>query len=304
MAFEKHHLFACSLVFSEKVMDDFFRKNYVTFTSINILATYIHVHGTHHEKRSITVNDLSCPNHNDFQAKYQGVEQWLSRDLNAQYRAQLETVIGDHLQHCFGVYRLHIGPGSNAASRIPASMSRTLVMGVDSNHQVLVDPLALPVVNESIQALVIHFLFDMTTKPHELIREAARIVMPGGKIVVCGLNPNCVWGFRNNLHNRVINVPSMSPKRLKDWFTLLHFKVTKLDYSGHRLAINNRQWFTRTDKIIGINKAIISPFGAFYTMSAVKHEPRYIGGVNRSKIRPRLSFVQVPKSTQCRDNNG
>jgi SAM-dependent methyltransferase len=88
---------------------------------------------------------------------------------------------------------------------------------------------ALPVPNGSLDALVLHHALEAAPDPRGVLREAARVVAPGGRLVVCTFNPLSLWGLRH-LYARFVpdafrglHLPSVL--RLLDWLELLGFEL-------------------------------------------------------------------------------
>jgi SAM-dependent methyltransferase len=88
---------------------------------------------------------------------------------------------------------------------------------------------ALPLPNASLDALVLHHALETAADPRSVLREAARVVAPGGRLIVCAFNPLSLWGLRR-LYARVVpdafqglRLPSVF--RLLDWLALLGFEV-------------------------------------------------------------------------------
>ena len=95
------------------------------------------------------------------------------------------------------------------------------------NNQLQVDYEALPFRENSVDCVVSHHIFEHQGTAHQCLREAARIVVPNGYLVIVGFNPYSTWGL-----GRVFSKYSLAPKgrfvsqsRLVDWLTLLGFRV-------------------------------------------------------------------------------
>lgn len=88
---------------------------------------------------------------------------------------------------------------------------------------------ALPLPNASLDALVLHHALETAADPRSVLREAARVVAPGGRLIVCAFNPLSLWGLRR-LYARFVpdaleglRLPSVF--RLLDWLALLGFEL-------------------------------------------------------------------------------
>jgi SAM-dependent methyltransferase len=95
------------------------------------------------------------------------------------------------------------------------------------NSQLIIDYEALPFRDNSMDCVVGHHILDHQPETHQCLREAARIVVPNGYLVIIGFNPFSTWGL-----SRLLGRYSLAPKghyisqsRLLDWLTLLGFRV-------------------------------------------------------------------------------
>lgn len=239
-------------------------------------------------------------------------EQWLRTELGQALLADENHLLQQHLQQCFGVYRVHVGPGADSSSQLGANMARNILLSSHSgmDTQVIMDPHNLPLGSDSIQALVMQHVFDMAHDPHDLLREAARVVMPGGRMLICGFNPYSSWGCWRNLRlrrGRPWTYRFLSASRLQDWLSLLNFKVNDVSYGFYRWPINNHKWLQRTAKMEAFGARRNWPLGAFYVISAVKQEVRIRNYKPswRAKIRrPQLGMARLNEPLRAINGKG
>ncbi|MDP6968627.1 MAG: methyltransferase domain-containing protein [Gammaproteobacteria bacterium] len=240
------------------------------------------------------------------------LEDWFLSPLGAALLRAENAVLSEHLKQCFGVYRVHVGPGAYSTAKEVANMPRTILLGAHAGEgtQVIMDPHNLPLANDSVQALIIQHAFDIAKDPHDLLRDAARVVMPGGRMIICGFNPYSCWGLW-----RMIRLKQGCPwqfrflaaRRLQDWLNLLNFKVVQFDSSFYRLPINNDKWLQSADTIGAHSQRFAKHLGAVYVMSAVKQETRLRNHkpLWRAKIRrSHIGLATLDGHAQSRQNNG
>ena len=55
---------------------------------------------------------------------------------------------------------------------------------------------ALPFPDNSLDLVVLPHTLELTSHPHAALREVERVLVPEGRVVICGLNPLSLWGFR------------------------------------------------------------------------------------------------------------
>lgn len=104
------------------------------------------------------------------------------------------------------------------------------------------DPLQLPFANDSIDLLLLHHALDFDDDPHGVLREAARVVIPGGALVVVGFNPWSLFGLLRVFHLGELDAPwfarCISPFRVSDWLRLLDFRVDGVESSYYLPPMN------------------------------------------------------------------
>jgi SAM-dependent methyltransferase len=140
---------------------------------------------------------------------------------------------------------------------------------------------ALPFAENSLDLLILPHSLELSPDPHATLREAERVLMPEGKLIICGFNPLSLWGFkqkRSHLYKRLnfgeLYLPEagemITCRRLRDWLGLLNFDVEPSDFGCYRPAVKSAgmlQRFKWLDKLGGRYWPI---FGAVYFVVAVK----------------------------------
>jgi SAM-dependent methyltransferase len=90
-------------------------------------------------------------------------------------------------------------------------------------------PENMPVAGQTVDGLLLPHTLELTRHPHEVLREAERVLAGGGRIMVLGFNPISVLGVRRFL-TRGGFPPGLTQfvteRRLRDWMSLLGFDVT------------------------------------------------------------------------------
>ena len=87
--------------------------------------------------------------------------------------------------------------------------------------------------------------------PHQVLREAERVLIAEGQLIITGFNPASLWGVRQAL-GRIVDAPFL-PKagqflplpRLKDWLKLLGFEVNRGRFGCYRPALRSQKWLER-----------------------------------------------------------
>jgi len=129
----------------------------------------------------------------------------------------------------FGYHLLQLGVDSRkpmfGASPVPHRilLGPSLELGMDK-RSIVASNSELPVQSDSIDVVLLHHALDFAESPHQVLREAARVLRPGGHMVILGFNPASFWGIARYLRRRK-QVPwsghFIRHGRLQDWLGLL-----------------------------------------------------------------------------------
>jgi SAM-dependent methyltransferase len=165
--------------------------------------------------------------------QYKNIDEWYQRPLGQHLIDDLKVQLDPVLATTFGYYSLQIGCSSHA-DRLLAScrVKRQFALG---NENVAVDlqahPALLPIANDSVDLLVLMHHLSNTTEPHAILREASRVLIPEGKLIIIDFNPLSLWGLRHFFQSWLEQVPwgghFYTARRLTDWMQLLGFDQQK-----------------------------------------------------------------------------
>jgi len=170
---------------------------------------------------------------------------WYRTPLGTSVAEMEQEILDRILPDMFGYHLLQIGVGDHSlfsASRI----LHKVVMAVGHNDreaqvELKGDPVALPLLSDSIDALVLHHTLEFARDPRQVLREVERVLVPEGHLLILGFNPTSFWGIRSFLGFRSHAVPwcgrFITTLRIKDWLALLGFEIQSMDYLYFRPPI-------------------------------------------------------------------
>lgn len=174
--------------------------------------------------------------------------------------AWLETTLGQYLlQHeqrlydatvadIFGFHAVQIGflqADLLKNSRIPHIVHADLATG-----DVRCESDFLPFAENSIDLICLPHALEFSQNPHQTLREASRVLVPEGHLLLTGFNPLSAWGLKN-LMTKSAHYPwdgqFFTLSRIKDWLALLALESVDIQFCCYALPINDATWLNRLD---------------------------------------------------------
>ncbi len=162
-------------------------------------------------------------------------------------------------------------------------------------------PEALPFAEKSLDLVVLPHTLETCEDPHAVLREAARVLMPEGRLVVCGLNPMSLMGVQRRLERRTPYLPGIGWGvgywRLRDWLSLLALDIEAVQFGCYRPATQSEQWLKRWEFLDRWGHKGWPVLGGVYCVVAVKRVVgmRLIEPSWRSGAAPKGSPVMASK---------
>ena len=141
-----------------------------------------------------------------------------------------EQQLADWWPQIFGYYLLKVGDLSCQLDTSECSIKHHIHVGIKAGTlQMKAEPDALPVKDLSIDALLLCHAHEFSADPHHLMREAHRVLIADGYLLLTGFNPLSLAGLMKLNPWLRQKLPwsgrFFSTGRLKDWLYLLGFEV-------------------------------------------------------------------------------
>jgi SAM-dependent methyltransferase len=248
-------------------------------------------------------------------------------------QAQLDRVVSD----VFGYHALQLGlpqldalrenrmpcrglvldaeSGASAPYTFPRGVSKMVAVGPSEHHApagrsaVWCDLLDLPFEAQSVDLIVMPHTLEFTRDPHRLLREAERVLMPEGQLIILGFNSLSLWGARQSV-GKVTGKPFVPAAhdliaftRLKDWIKLLGFDLERGRFGCYRPPLVGEKWLSRYQFMEFAGDRWWPIFGAVYMVTAIKRVRgmRLVGPLKVKK--PVLAAGLTPAATPNTRNN-
>ena len=179
---------------------------------------------------------------NSRQRREQRLSDWYQTRLGKMLIQEEQQELDNILPDLFGYHLLQLGaavPSLLSASRI----LHKVVLDSERSSEILSSQLTgipeqLPIQADSIDAVLLHHSLDVALDPRQVLREAERVLVPEGHLIILGFNPRSLWGLRRCLSFRSQEAPwgdrFLSVHRIKDWLALLGLEITTINYRFFR----------------------------------------------------------------------
>jgi len=163
------------------------------------------------------------------------LEEWYASALGKELAGLEEECLERMLRDTFGYYLLQVGITSGFGDAVGASRIRHRILLPVAEQpdtlgpQIVASPDRMPVSSDSVDAVFLPHTLDFSADAHRVLREAERVLIPEGRVVVMGFNSLSLWGLRRLMPPGQRRVPwcggFLSPFRVSDWLSLLGFDV-------------------------------------------------------------------------------
>ena len=236
-----------------------------------------------------------------------------ARVAEEQFQDWLKTPLGEYIltweqkatdtmvADIFGYWALQVGlPYVDflRASRIISRFSCANINTPSGCPVFLADERGLPIDSDSLDLLILPHLLERTTDPHQVLREAERVLRSGGEMILSGFNPASMWGLWRTMsrvmrHHLPWSARFIPMYRLKDWLNLLDFELRAGCYGCYRLPWGAQKTLRRTNALEAIGDRWWPAAGSMYILRARKRVPsmRLVLPIKRRVAKPVLQWI-------------
>jgi SAM-dependent methyltransferase len=207
---------------------------------------------------------------------------WLATPAGARVLAEETPVLADAVRRSHGDTLLWLGCPDAMSRAVRGCMVRSRMFGSALPRAGMADvpslqcePEHLPLPNNSLDALVLHHALEATRDPRRALREAARVIVPGGRLVICAFNPLSLWGVRRLYarvwHDSFKGLHLLTAIRLSDWLAVLGFeRHDPVSYVHYGLPFMRGTGPPRENSLQRLLKRHGVPVGGVFVVSTTK----------------------------------
>ena len=171
---------------------------------------------------------------------------WLSTTLGQYLLSREQDMFDKKVGDIFGFNAVQLGllqMDTLKNSRIPHLMHVGNRAG-----EVLCESDYLPFAESCIDLICLPHVLEFSENPHQTLREAERVLVPEGHLILTGFNPISAWGLKYALTQQddyPWNGQFFTLSRIKDWLALLGLEFISGEMHCYEPPINNQKWLNR-----------------------------------------------------------
>jgi SAM-dependent methyltransferase len=208
----------------------------------------------------------------------QQLEEWYLTPAGQNLYNALQHKLEALLPGLFGYHALQIGGLADDIDLISSSkIGQKLYMTLSTEKgNVVANPLALPFPQNTLDLIVLPHTLDISPKPHQVLREIHRVMISEGHLVLIGFNPLSMMGVSKLMLMRSQRAPwaahFYTSRRLKDWLSLLGFKLVAIEHVGMQPPIQNEKFQQRMQFLSKAERVGLGRLGGLQILVAKKRE--------------------------------
>ncbi len=227
------------------------------------------------------------------------LQKWCRSPLGHVMLHHEQRLLQEELSCLFGYHflQLSIDPQTRLfeGSRISHCFSLGVSESCKPRVQALSEMESLPLADASVDVTLLHHVLEFSQNPQQVLKEAARITIPSGHVIIFGFNPWSLMGVTTPLARMfglggVWQRHNLRAGRLEDWLQFLDFNIVHAYQGCWNLPINQRTYLKRTNRLSAWKTRRKWGMGNFYCLVARKD----VCGVR--PIKPKWEQELIPRA--------
>ncbi|GAW97288.1 MULTISPECIES: class I SAM-dependent methyltransferase [Colwellia] len=219
----------------------------------------------------------------------------------------IEQELAPWWQKFFGYHLVKLGALSSEIEISNCTINHQVsISGKSSLADVLGDIDDLPLQEHSVDVCLLSHALEFSLDPHHVIREANRVLIPNGYLVLTGFNPLSLVGLNRLLPYRRSKTPwnehFFSPMRVKDWLHLMGFEILADQRCLHSGLTGKLSTDTLNSSWHNFAKSYLPALGSVYVIVAKKRVLPLTPIKPKWQIRPEFNPVKVTTMNTHRES--
>ena len=156
----------------------------------------------------------------------------------------------------------------------------------------------LPILDHSVDVCLLSHALEFSLDPHHVIREANRVIIPNGYLIVTGFNPFSLAGLNRWIPYRKKKTPwnehFFTPMRVKDWLHLMGYEIIADERILHSSLVGKIKQHGMANYWRKFAGNYLTSLGAVYVIIAKKRVLPLTPIKPKWQIRAKFNPVKVP----------
>ncbi len=156
----------------------------------------------------------------------------------------------------------------------------------------------LPLLEHSVDVCLLSHTLEFSLDPHHVIREANRVLIPNGYLIITGFNPFSLAGLNRAIPYRKKQTPwnehFFSPMRVKDWLHLMGFEILSDERCLHSSLVGKMSDHKLVNSWRKFASNYLTSLGSVYIIIAKKRVLPLTPIKPKWQIRAKFNPVKVP----------
>ena len=130
-----------------------------------------------------------------------GINDWFSQMPGRLVLDSEVEILNRILPNLFGYHLLQVGQLCDADMMVGSRILGRSIAEIDEGFESTTYPSfraaahALPIASDSVDVVLLPHVLEFETTPHEALREAQRVLVPEGHVLITGFNPWSLMGY-------------------------------------------------------------------------------------------------------------
>lgn len=219
----------------------------------------------------------------DERKTWQMFQSWYTSSLGTRLAESEKQVLDEYLPDLFGYYLIQCGCPEIKIENDKGNwlensrISTRFCLDYDINQRVSgqTNLAHLPIKSDSVDTIILPHVLDFSLDPHQVLREAERVLIADGHVVILAFNPWSLWNiFRLFLFwtkkQPPWNARFLTCSRVMDWLALLGFDVVHRRGYFYEAPIQNENLIIKMGFLETLGRRFWPKLGAGYALVARK----------------------------------
>lgn len=210
----------------------------------------------------------------------ENLDDWF-RHLPGSLALQAEReVLSAYAERLFGYQLVQVGSlGDDDEHLRPCPVKHKQIVysswrDTTTRHAIVGEPERLPIASDTLDAMLLPHTLDLARDPHQVVREAERVLIPEGRLILTCFNPLSLWGLWRLALRRSGRLPwtghFVSYPRLQDWLRLMGFAIERSEVMMFRPPIRSESLLRRLKFLETYGERYWPMLAGVYVVQAIK----------------------------------